>query len=627
MPRKKFNLTSVMNGGGNYASPVGIGNPEDRNPNRPFERNLLNLSSLGIKWNTSIIRSMRSVPTDEEQTQQSSLYPGYGYDMDGFVQYKSMAGHNDYIALFDQQYVMRREFLRKFALQGEIDYVVETIANEAVVLDDMNYFCYPDTKAMKARLREDTGKEVIDDLNEAFRRVYSAWRFNEGCDAWQWMKKFLIDGFLAFEIIYKTDEKLKKAVDIIGFKEIDPITIQPSVKYDENGNEYKVWIQYKGDSEKERVLPDSNVIYISWAKNNFPSRLSYVEKLIRPFNMLRTIENSHVIWNIQNAQRRVNITVPIGGGSEQRGMTRLNQFEAYFKEDLVIDDNSGELTVNGQPKFQFYKTYITPSKNGEKVEINEISTEGHDMNTTESLKYYWQRFMIETELPKDRFSMMFGEQSSGIITDKSTMTKEEHKFSLFIKRVRDLYQELIIKPVWIQFCFKYPQFAANETLRTTFGVKFVEENIFQKEKERAMMESGANTIQTLSGLKKSDGQTPIFSTKFLLEKFLMLSDDDIKLNEKYLKQEQEEAKKNAANQGSAGGGAPPAGGGGDPFAAGADMGGGGDPFAAGGGADMGGGDAFGDAGGGFDGAAGFDTTGQASVGDNFDAGGEIPPMA
>ena len=109
------------------------------------------------------------------------------------------------------------------------------------------------------------------------------------------MKRFLVDGFLAFEIIYQTDRATGKAVDIIGFQELDPVTLEPDIRFDEEGNEYKVWIQYRGDAEKERILPDSNVIYISWARHDFIARLSYTEQLVRSFNMLRTLENSRVI--------------------------------------------------------------------------------------------------------------------------------------------------------------------------------------------------------------------------------------------------------------------------------------------------------------------------------------------
>ena len=74
--------------------------------------------------------------------------------------------------------------------------------------------------------------------------------WNESNDAWQYFKKFLIDGILAFEIIYKYNKDSYRATDILGFKELDPITLQPEIRKDEYGNEVKVWIQFKGDPEK-----------------------------------------------------------------------------------------------------------------------------------------------------------------------------------------------------------------------------------------------------------------------------------------------------------------------------------------------------------------------------------------
>lgn len=593
MPKKRYVLRTVVDGYAGYS--------DDYTTSRPFERNLLDLSGVGIKWNTSLIKSSRTSGIDD-QVNSFGMFPTPGIDTDPFSEIATFSGQNDYIAKSDQSYVARRDFLRKFALQNEVEYVVETVANSVIVKDEYGYFAYPDTKNLKARLRAQNAKQIVDDINYAYRRVYNAWRFTEGDDAWQWVKKFLVDGFLCFEIIYNTDSSDNEAREIIGFKEIDATIIRPKLKYDRDGNECKFWIVNEGNREKERELPDSNVIYISWAKNNFISRTSYIEKLLRPFNILRTIENSHTIWNIQNAQKRINVTVP-SELSEQRGRTKMGQIMAYFKEDISIDDTSGELLVNGQPKFQFYKTFFTPSKNGNKIEISEIATEGHNMNTTESLKYFWQRFMLSTELPKDRFSMMFDGQSGPAINDRASMTKEEHKFNLFIKRIRDIIQELLIKPTWIQFCLKYPNFSTNDILRSSFGLAFVEENIFEREKERAMLESGAATIQTLSQIKQADGRTPVFSSRYLFEKFLLLSEDEWKINKKYL---EEETKENKSNQDSSGQNTFP----GMDMGGGMDMGLGGDP-----GMDMGGG---------FTEPQGFDTTGSATVGDNFASGGEIP---
>ena len=520
--------------------------------NRAFERNLLNLSALGIKWNSSLIKQIRTIDDFDAANDTGlgnvnrSMFAGD----DLFTrQYENIAGNNKFIAFYDQTYQMRRDFLRKFALQGEIDYVLETIADEVIVNDEMHYFAYPNTKQLRSILKPEHGKKIVDEINAAYRRIYHAFHFNESNDAWHYVKKFLVDGFLAFEIIY-SDKKSNKniASDIIGFKELDPITLQPEIRVNSKGQEYKVWVINKGDKQNERELLDTNVIYISWAKTNFVSHFSYCERLIRSFNMLRTLENSRIIWNLQNAQKRIKIVVPIGTESDQVARTRLRQLEAYYKEDIVVDDMSGEITVNGQPKFTFAKTMVFPSKEGTTTEISEIGIEGHDMNSTDQLKWFWQRFMIESKLPKDRFNMIFDGNEMSAIPDNNNMTREEYIFSLFINQIRDIFQEIVIKPTWLQFSLHNPSFAGNDVIKNSLGLDFVEENIFKLAKENAILQISSQIIQTLSVLNGADGK-PVFPMKYLCQKYLNINDDEWKLIDKMKKQEDEEAQKSGTQGG------------------------------------------------------------------------------
>ena len=522
--------------------------------NRAFERNLLNLSALGIKWNSSLIKQIRT--NDDFDAANDTGLGNVNRSMfagdDLFTrQYENLAGNNKFIAFYDQTYQMRRDFLRKFALQGEIDYVLETIADEVIVNDEMHYFAYPNTKQLRPILKPEHGKKIVDEINASYRRIYHMFHFNESNDAWHYVKKFLVDGFRAFEIIY-SDKKSNKniASDIIGFKELDPITLQPEIRVNSKGQEYKVWVINKGDKQNERELLDTNVIYISWAKTNFVSHFSYCERLIRSFNMLRTLENSRIIWNLQNAQKRIKIVVPIGTESDQVARTRLRQLEAYYKEDIVVDDMSGEITVNGQPKFTFAKTMVFPSKEGTTTEISEIGIEGHDMNSTEQLKWFWQRFMIESKLPKDRFNMIFDGNEMSAIPDNNNMTREEYRFSLFINQIRDIFQEIVIKPTWLQFSLHNPSFAGNDVIKNSLGLDFVEENIFKLGKENAVLQISSQIIQTLSGLNGADGK-PVFPMKYLCQKYLNINDDEWKLIDKMKKQEEEEAQ-NTMTQGGEG---------------------------------------------------------------------------
>jgi len=518
----------------------------DRNTNSFFDniqRNIRYMSTIGMKWDQNIIKQSRSIGISEYQSQ--SLYNIASQQLTTYA--GSDINQREFIAFFDKEYPTRREFLRRFAMNGEIEHILEVIADETIIQDDANFFCYPNTRRLKSVLKSEKAKEIVDDLNESFKKVYYAFGFNQGHDAWHYLKKFLIDGFLAFEIIYDGEGE-QDAKNILGFKEIDPISLEPEIRKDEEGNEYRVWVQYRGDSQRQRVLSDASVIYISWARGNFVSRLSYLERLVRAFNMLRSIENSRIIWNVINAQYRMKIIVPIGTQSEVKARTRLSELRAMYKEDITIDYESAEITVNGQPNFSFAKQYIIPSPGGDSgVQIESFQPTGWDLSKTDLLDYLWKRFIIETSVPKDRF-MTVGEGTPTPWTSGGeSIAREEIRFSYFINRIRSIFQEILLKPTWIQFCLKHPIFMKDKALRGAIGLEFVEENLFIEAKKRDLASRAATIITTLSGIKEqgvdSEGnitEVNYFDSKFLIEKYMNLSEEDIKLNEKYKKERREQ---------------------------------------------------------------------------------------
>ena len=536
---------------------------------------------------------------------QQSLYP-YDDDTDvtPFTKYKDITkNQSESYAYYDLSYAQRVEYLRQFAQQKTIEFVLDTIADETIVPDENNYFAYLDVDKLKSNISADAegADELLQVCDKAFKRVYSMFGWDKSNSAWSMFRKFLVEGYLAFEIIY---DNLENPQEISGFKYVDPATLEPAIEHDKNGNEIKVWYQNRGDSE-ERMIPDTNLIYISWPSGLMgeSSRISYLEGLTRSYNMLSQMENSRMIWNIQNAQKRVKVIVPVGDLSPYKADTLMNELKAEWNEEVYVDDMSGEMVVNGVPKFSFTKTYFFPQRTSGNITIEEIATEGYDLSSIEPLKYFWRRFILETKVPPNRFMLdPSADAAHALGGDDASITREEYAFSRFISRVRTIYREILLKPVWIQICLYLPKLAKSEYLKQAIGVVFNEENLFTEAKERAATKSGVEMVSTLAQLVDA-AQKPLFSVRFLAQKYLHFTPDELELNKKYLEQEtleqiekakliKQHAEYNATH---AQGAVPQTGeeGGGAPDFGGLDFGGGGGgaDFGGGGGADFGGGGA------------------------------------
>jgi len=486
-------------------------------------RNLSKVSRFGMKYQDMIIRNSQSIGKTESGFVNSE---GVGATVSDAFRWTSALQDTrvrKYIAYFDKDYGGKRDFLRKFSLNGEIEFILDTMSDEAIVQDSKNFFAYPEMVNL------DLKDKVRDKVFENFRKIYSLFGFTNSNLGWQYMKQFLIDGFLALEIVYDNTGK-----NIVGFKELDAISLQPTVEKVGPDKFEQFWIQYPGNANLTRKLKDEQVIYLSYAKGNAISRVSYIERLVRSYNILRIMENTRVIWNVMNASYRLKFIIPVGTQSQQKALQTLGQLMSNYKEEIDLDDSSGELTINGRPKVQFYKNYMFPEKNGESPQIESLNPNGPDFNVMETVTYFFNKLKQDSKIPYARFAAKGGTPSNHQI-NIDQMERDEMRFDKFLNRLRSNFQEILIKPLYIQMCLDYPDLASDQSFKSNLGINFVKESEFDLKIKLGHLAKRASFISTLSTLSEKVGEEEeaYFDPNFLVQRFLGLTPDEIEANSRY----------------------------------------------------------------------------------------------
>jgi hypothetical protein len=442
-----------------------------------------------------------------------------------------------YIAYFDKDYPFKRDFLRTFALNSEIEYILDTICDEAVVYDEKNFFCHPALMSM------DLKDDVVKSMRSNFRKLYVLHNFANGLTAWQYFRQLIVEGFLAFEIIYSNDGK-----EIVGFKELDAVSLTPAVERKPDGTRETIWWQYYGETTRQRKLLDAQVIYISYAKANVVSRVSYTERLIRSYNLLKIMEHSRIIWNVMNAQYRIKMTVPIGSKAPQKAKETLGELMSVYKEDIKLDTTSGELSINGRPDIQFYKNYLFPQQGGESVKIETLNAQGPNLNIMDSVVYFYNKLRQDSKIPYNRFSSRFGVGSNNVFkTAADGAERDEVRFAKFITRLRSIFQEIIVKPLWIQMCLEFPELKNDAEFRSQIGVKFESDNMFGESREIEQLIKKIDFITAMGEIKETvkEEEVQYFDQDFMIERWLDLNYEDIQLNKSYIRKAEEEGKSGA----------------------------------------------------------------------------------
>ena len=514
-----------------------IDNFSQNNPNMGrILRTVSKIGSFGMEYKDLVVKNSQAIGVSEAMMRQR-LALG---DADEDFIYSLAAqdtSNRKYIAYFDKEYGFKREFLRRFAINAEIEWILDILADEAIVYDDRNFCC--GLSLVNLELSE----EMIGSLRDNFRKIYVSHGFNNGISAWQYFRQFLIDGFLSFEIVYSDDGK-----QIVGFKEIDPISLTPSIERNAAGQTVQIWYQYFGDNVKERKLYDSQVIYISYAKGNTSSRTSYCERLIRSHNLLKIMEHTRIIWNVMNASFRIKMTVPVGTRSPQKAKETLGELMSMYKEDIKLNTDSGELSINGRPNLQFYKNYLFPVQGGESPKVETLNSAGPNLNIIDAVVYFFNKLKADSKIPFNRFAARSGGTVGTYKIGAESAERDEIRYNKFINRIRSIYQEILLKPLWIQMTLDYPELNNDTIFRSQLGIKFNSDNQFGESKEIEQLIKKIDFISALSEIKEKKGEeeVPYFSQDFLIDKFLGLTNEDRRVNDIYKERDEKENAEAAA---------------------------------------------------------------------------------
>jgi len=476
-----------------------------------FSRILRNLSSWSMNYDDMIMRNQVGVGINEDP------YSQQGDSMYDFFSRRAVASilNKKSIPYLDRAYADKRRILREYSIKDEIRDFISTVCDEAIIYSDKD-FCNP-----KA-LSNDYSQDIKDKYQEYFEKIYNRYGFADSVSAWQMMKDFLIDGYVAMEIVW--DDKKK---NIISFNRLRPETITPA--YEPSIG--MLWIQYPEDPQLRRIFLDSQIVFISYSSQNDYSETSYVEGLIKPYNQVKILEQTKIMFNIINATIYQKFTIPIKGLGRQRAEEQIGQLIQDYSEEVEWDDSMGTLRINGQKHLPYNKQFWFPEGEGGTPQMELMSPQGHNLNEDDMLKWFFNILKRASKIPAQRFQ---SEENGGgsVFADAAEITRDEAKFGNFVQRLRANFRELIVKPLRLQMLVEFPELKEDERFLNEVDIKFLSNQLFEEWKKLGNLSKKAEILSQLTAVQKADGE-PYFHIEYLIDTVLQLSPEEKEENMKY----------------------------------------------------------------------------------------------
>jgi hypothetical protein len=475
-----------------------------------FSRILRTLSNYGMNYDDMIIRNQVGIGVNEDP------YSARGSSMYDFFSQRAVASvlNRKSIPYLDKAYADKRRILREYSIKDEIRDYVSSIADESIVYNDERDFCSP------RPLPNDYSQEIKDKYQEYFEKLYNKYGFSDNITAWTMMKDFLIDGFIAVEFIY--DDKKK---NIIGFNRLRPETLVPA--YEPNVGH--LWIQFPEDPQLRRIFLDSQIVFISYSTQNDFSETSYVEGMIKPYNQLKILEQTRIMYNVINATIYQKFVIPVKGLSRQRAEEQIGQLIQDYSEEVEWDDTLGTLSINGSKHLPYNKQIWFPEGDAGTPQMELVGPQGHDLNEESMLKWFHQALKRASKIPLTRFEAESG--GGNLISDSAEMTRDEIKFHNFIMRLRTNFKELIVKPLKLQMLIEFPELKDDEVFINSVDVIFYTNQIFEEWKKINTLAKRAEAITTLTGIM--NGEKPYFHIEWIMDHVFKLTPEEKAENQKY----------------------------------------------------------------------------------------------
>ena len=486
--------------------------------NRAFFSKLLrNISTFGgAGYDSMVVKNAVGYNINENPAMTGgSGYSGM-YDMFARKATAIMASEQP-IAYLQAGYRDKQRILREYSVKDEIRDFITTISDKAIVYQKEKGFC------SISDLPDKYPAHIKNKLRDVFDIIYEAFKFNDNITAWRMFKKFIVDGFMAYEMVL--DDKGK---NIIGFNELDTAELVYAI---DPVTGIKVWVLYPENQQYRKVLLDSQVVYLSYSSINDISETSYVEPLIRPYNQLQMIQYTKLNFNLMNAMLYREFVVPVKGMSPPDAEAEVGNMIADYNDEVVWDDYMGTVSINGLKRIPFSKDIWWPEKESGKPSMEIKQPEGHNLNEDTMLNWFYNVLKRASRLPFTRFDKTNG--GGTVFGLDSDVTNDDLDFDNFINRLRAIFREILLKPVYIQMCLEFPQLMEDVTFKKYLNIEYFGNTEAETGRYLTNLKSRAEIASTLLSTLTNAYGKPALHIKYIMKNIMEFTEEQLAENDKY----------------------------------------------------------------------------------------------
>ncbi len=353
---------------------------------------------------------------------------------------------------------------REMAMTQEIDLALTDIINESVLHGGDHG---RDVVAISLETLE-LSDSIKSKVSKEFKEILTLLDFNHnGSDLF---KKWYIDGKLYHHIIID-EEKPKNGikhlipVDALDIKKVREIKKEKDAKtnvdYITDIEEYFI---YKPDQQTGQFYPHGryqeeikvsadSISYVHSGMIDAQKQvvIGHLYKSIKPYNQLRMIEDSLVIYRLARAPERRIFYIDVGNLPKIKAEQYLRSVMDKYKQKVVYNAQTGEVEDQKKQMSMLEDFWLPRREGGRGTEINTLPS-GQNLGEIDDIEYFRKKLYQSLNIPISRIE---GTESTAFNLGRtSEINRDEIKFSKFITKIRYKFSALFTDLLRVQLLLK-----------------------------------------------------------------------------------------------------------------------------------------------------------------------------
>jgi hypothetical protein len=438
---------------------------------------------------------------------------------------------------------------RGMAMQPEISQAIDEVVNEAINVNT-------DDKVIEIVLDDvELPDKVKERIIEEFDEILGLMEFTH--KSYDIFNKFYVDGRLNYHIIIDEND-LKRGITELRYvdprkiklvREMDKKNIQDSsaIAAKKIKNEYYLYsdngfgtAQQAGSASSGsmsvnsigyRISKDSIARVTSGIMNENNSLvLSNLHPAIKPLNQLRMLEDATVIYTLTRAPERRIFYIDVGNLPKSKAEQYLRDMMTRHKNKLQYNSGTGEIT-DARKMMTMTEDFWFPRRGGERsTEVDTLAGgSAQSLSTDENLQYFQRKLYKSLKVPISRLEP----ETMHSFGRVSEITRDELKFSKFIRRLRsrfsEIFSHILEKQLILKGIVDPEEF---EEIRKAIKYNFIKDNYFEELKETEITRERLNTLRDI------DEYVGVYYSKYwVVRNILQMSEDDYREIQKEIRDE------------------------------------------------------------------------------------------